>query len=70
MAKKKEVDGDGDQEMIDETTNQDPVERLFGIDLESTTENIEIPEEKTVQKEHVLKLSCHIDNNNNPVNSL
>lgn len=49
----------------------DPVERLFGIDLESKIENIESEAEPpTYQKEHVLKLSCHIDNNNNPINSL
>jgi len=57
--------------MIDETNeNLEPVERLFGIDLESTVQNTEFPDETKVQKEHVLKLSCHIDNNNNPVNSL
>lgn len=72
MAKKKEIKADGEnEEMIDETTeNQDPVERLFGIDLESTVENSEFEEAKTIKKEHVLKLSCHIDNNNNPINSL
>jgi len=58
--------------MNDDTTNNtDPVERLFGIDLESTTQNTETeaePQETT--KEHVMKLSCHIDNNNNPINSM
>lgn len=70
MAKKK--DSEGDQEMIDDTNrNLDPVERLFGIDLESTIQNVECEAEpSSLQKEHVLKLSCHIDNNNNPVNSL
>jgi len=49
----------------------DPVQKLFGIDLESTVKNSETDaEEPTVKKEHVLKLSCHIDNNNNPINSL
>jgi len=32
---------------------------------------VEAPEEPaTVQTEKVLRLSCHIDNNNNPINSL
>jgi hypothetical protein len=40
MGKKK--DEDGDDEMIDDTNkNLDPVERLFGIDLESTIQNTE-----------------------------
>ena len=70
MAKNK--DTDGDTEMIDDTNkDQDPIERLFGIDLESTIQNTETEAEpSSVKKEHVLKLSCHIDNNNNPINSL
>jgi hypothetical protein len=33
---------DGNAEMIDETnTNIDPIERLFGIELESTVKNVE-----------------------------
>jgi len=70
MGKKK--DKDGDEEMIDDTiSNLDPVERLFGIELESTIQNQECADEAPqVKKENVLKLSCHIDNNNNPVNSL
>lgn len=70
MGKKK--DHEGDEEMIDDTNEKlDPIERLFGIDLESTVQNIESEADPvTTQKEHVLKLSCHIDNNNNPINSL
>jgi ubiquitin carboxyl-terminal hydrolase 14 len=58
--------------MIDDTNQDlDPVERLFGIDLESKLENVESEAEPvTYKKEHVLKLSCHIDNNNNPINDL
>jgi hypothetical protein len=33
-------DQDGDEEMIDDTNKDlDPVERLFGVDLESTIQN-------------------------------
>ena len=49
----------------------DMVEKLFGIELVSTLKNKESEAEPpTEQKEHVLKLSCHIDNNNNPINHL
>ena len=49
----------------------DLVNNLFGIELESTFKNIETDAEpEKVVKEDVLKLSCHIDNNNNPINSL
>ena len=44
---------------------------LFGIELESTLSNTEAegePERRST--EEVLKLSCHIDNNNNPINNL
>ena len=69
MGKKR--DGE-DTEMVDDTTaGLDTVERLFGLELESTLKNQEAPEEpEKVTKETVLKLSCHIDNNNNPVSSL
>ena len=68
----KKQDKDGDEEMIDDTiSNLDTVERLFGIELESTIKNSECEDEPAeVKKESVLKLSCHIDNNNNPINSL
>jgi hypothetical protein len=47
------------------------VEKLFGIELENTVKNTEDPDEPPqVNKEHVLRLSCHIDNNNNPINHL
>lgn len=69
MGKKK--DGDDDEMMDDEQAAKDPVERLFGIELESTFKNAESDqEEKKVTMENVLKLPCHIDNNNNPINSL
>lgn len=69
MGKKR--DADGDTEMIDDTNkDQDAIERLFGIELESTVSNMEGEEPEKVIKENVLKLSCHIDNNNNPINNL
>ena len=49
----------------------DLIEKLFGIELENTMKNKETEEEPAqVKKEHVLRLSCHIDNNNNPINHL
>jgi len=49
----------------------DLIEKLFGIELENTIKNTEDPEEPPqVNKEQVLRLSCHIDNNNNPINHL
>ena len=47
------------------------MDKLFGIELENTQKNKECADEEAqVSKENVLKLSCHIDNNNNPVNHL
>lgn len=70
VAKKEEPDGDA--EMVDDDTAAlDPVTRLFEVELESTVVNTESdaePEKTTTEK--VLKLSCHIDNNNNPINNL
>lgn len=49
----------------------DLVEKLFGIELENTVKNTEDPDEPPqVTHENVLRLSCHIDNNNNPINHL
>ena len=64
------MDGD-DMVMDDETSALDPVTRLFEIELESTVSNTEseVEPEKTTN-EKVLKLSCHIDNNNNPINNI
>jgi ubiquitin carboxyl-terminal hydrolase 14 len=68
----KKVEEDGDAEMVDDETGQlDTVTRLFEVELESTVANTESeaePEKTTAEK--VLKLSCHIDNNNNPINNL
>lgn len=69
LGKKKEVDGD--MVMDDEMAALDPITRLFEIELESTVSNTESeaePEKTTSEK--VLKLSCHIDNNNNPINNI
>ena len=58
--------------MIDESmAGVDPITRLFGIELEGTIKNSESEAEPDkVVMENVLKLSCHIDNNNNPINTL
>ena len=57
--------------MDDETAQLDPITRLFGIEVESKLKNIETEAEpEIIMNEHVLKLSCHIDNNNNPINTL
>lgn len=49
----------------------DMIEKLFGIELVNTIKNKETEEEPIQeQKENVLRLSCHIDNNNNPINHL
>lgn len=67
----KQKDNDGDTEMIDDTNESlDQVERLFGIELETTMKCTESEEEKSVTKEKVLKLECHIDNNNKPIDTL
>ena len=55
----------------DETAALDPVTRLFEVELESTIVNTESdaePEQTATEK--VLKLSCHIDNNNNPIDNI
>lgn len=68
----KKAEPDGDAEMVDDETEAlDPVTRLFEIELESTVSNTESeadPEKTSMEK--VLKLSCHIDNNNNPINNI
>lgn len=47
------------------------MEKLFAIELVNTVKNKESAEEPAqVSKEQVLRLSCHIDNNNNPVNHM
>ena len=47
------------------------VGNLFEIDLLSESKCLEVPDEPTeYSMEKVLKLSCHIDNNNNPINML
>lgn len=47
------------------------IEKLFGIELVNTVKNKETEAEpEQVTKEQVLRLSCHIDNNNNPINHM
>ena len=50
---------------------RDPVGQLFDIELESNISCAETEAEphKTVS-EHVLKIPCHIDNDNKPIDSL
>jgi ubiquitin carboxyl-terminal hydrolase 14 len=53
------------------TGQSDQIEKLFGIELVNTVKNKESFEEpEQVTKENVLRLSCHIDNNNNPINHM
>lgn len=50
---------------------QDIIGNLFEIELFSSSKCLEFPDElPTEQKEKVLKLSCHIDNNNKPIDML
>lgn len=56
---------------LQKSHEEDIIGNLFEIELESESKCIEAPEEpSTVQLEKVLRLSCHIDNDNNPINSL
>lgn len=49
----------------------DMIEKLFGIELVTTTKNKETEAEPVKETtEQVLRLSCHIDNNNNPINHM
>ena len=68
----KSSDTDGDTEMIDDTNaNQDAVERLFGVQLQCTVKNmVNEGEEAKVSHEKHLKISCYIDNNNKPIDSI
>ena len=70
LGKKKEADGD--VEMVDDTNeNQDIVERLFGLQLQCTVKNtLDDTEEAKVSHEKHLKLSCYIDNNNKPIDTI
>lgn len=53
------------------TGAKDMIEKLFGIELVNTVKNKETDAEpEQVTKEQVLRLSCHIDNNNNPINHM
>lgn len=53
------------------TGASDMIEKLFGIELVNTVKNKETDAEPPQEtKEQVLRLSCHIDNNNNPINHM
>ena len=50
---------------------KDPVANLFGVELESTISCAETEAEPNqVVHEHVLKIPCHIDNDNKPIDSV
>ena len=47
------------------------VEKLFGIEMVSTVKNRESEEEPATEvRENVIRLSCHIDNNNKPIDHM
>ena len=47
------------------------IEKLFGIELVNTVKSKETEAEPVKEtSEQVLRLSCHIDNNNNPINHM
>ena len=63
--RKQEIAKGTEEEMADVIGN------LFEIELTSSIKNVEAPDEvQQGAKEKVLRLSCHIDNNNNPINML
>lgn len=57
--------------MTDENDDVNIVDKLFGIEMENTTRNVENENEPaTTSTETVMKLPCHIDNNNNPISNI
>lgn len=51
--------------------DKDPINDLFAIELESIVKNKESEAEpEQIVNEKVLKLSCHIDNDNKPIDNL
>ena len=49
----------------------DLIDKLFGIELQNTIKNKETEiEPEEVKNERVIRLSCHIDNNNNPISHM
>ena len=51
--------------------DDDLIGNLFEIEMVSTSKCAEAPEEPpTTQTENVFKLSCHIDNEANPIDQL
>ena len=49
----------------------DMIEKLFGTELVTTMKNKQTEAEPASETtEQVLRLSCHIDNNNNPINHM
>lgn len=62
---------DDKDEMVDEGDDRNPVDKLFSIEMESTTRNIENDNEPpTVGTETIMKLPCQIDNNNKPIDNI
>jgi hypothetical protein len=57
--------------MVDDNSNQDVVQRLFGIQLQCTTKNmVDEAEEAKVSHERHLMLRCYIENGNKPVENI
>lgn len=55
----------------DDEESADLVEKLFSIELLNEVKNKENPDEPPqITKENVLRLSCHIDNQNQPISHL
>jgi ubiquitin carboxyl-terminal hydrolase 14 len=56
---------------LEDDVAPDLVDKLFGVELETTLTNKETDAEPpSSTTENVLKLSCHIDNNNKPIDHL
>jgi hypothetical protein len=57
--------------MVDDGEEQNPVDKLFSIEMASTTKNLENDNEPpTIGRETVMKLSVQIDNDNKPIDNI
>ena len=71
LSKNKDASGDVEMDDGSQIQQKDPVADLFGVELESTISCAETEAEPhQVVHEHVLKIPCHIDNDNKPIDSL
>ena len=65
------MNGEEEKKQDSVQASADPIQSLFGIEMETTEKCVESEAEpETVKTENAFKLPCHIDNNNNPINSL